>query len=214
MVDMLIIQLKVSEETSTSICNNVCCDADTDVYKQRLFTYTGQEDHLLWEEYGIKLHFPSHSSQVYIEGSVSVVSRDDEKYAFPVRSELVSAVYGISSSKPLPVPVTVQVQHCIPLPNNDEATRLGMSFMMAKKKQGPPYVFRELDGGDFRCDSCYGEIQLTHFCDIAIISHFWWWLGYPIPFFASIFYTQNDKAKFVVTQNLAAHISVSSGIVQ
>ena len=189
------------------VCNSHC-DVGIDVYKQRTFIYSGQEDDLLWEEYGIKFHFPSHTSQVSIECTVSVLSTDNSNYAFPVRSDLVSAVYGISASKQLPVPVTVQVQHCIPLHDDDEAARLGMSFMKATKKQGPPYVFHEVDGGDFRCGSSYGEIQLTHYCDIAIGIQ--WWVGYPIPFFASVFYTQNNMAKFVVTQNLRAHITVSS----
>ena len=154
------------------------------------------------------LHFPSHSSQVHIECKVSIPLRDSDKYAFPARSELVSAVYDISASQPFPVPVIVQVQHCIPLLNNDEASQLGMSFMMAHKRRGPPYVFRELDGGCFKCDSHYGEIHLTHFCSIGIAIK--WWLGRPIPFFGCVFYTQDDRATFVVTQNLAAHITVSS----
>ena len=178
----------------------------TDVYKQRQFTYTGKEDHLLWEEYGIKLHFPSHSSPVHIEGTVSVLSTDNN-YIFPEGSELVSAVYDISASSPFPAPVTVQIQHCIPLQNENEASRLGMSFMTASTEEGPPYVFHELSGGEFKYGSFYGEVQLTHFSKFA--ERIRWRLGRPIPFFASIYYPQNDRASLVVTQNLAAHITVS-----
>ena len=181
------------------------------IYKQRTFIYTGQEDRLLWTEYGISLYFPStpsQESQVLIEGTVSVRSAEDHNYRFPVRSDLVSAVYGITADKEFPVPVTVQIEHCIPLHDDDEAARLGMSFMTASRKQGPPYEFRDQDGGSFRSGSSFGEITLFSFSYIVIRVK--WWLGRTLPFFASVFYTNHDKAFFVVTQNLAAHITVSS----
>ena len=188
-----------------------------DVYKQKTFIYTGQEDCLSWKEYGITLYFPStpslqsnvtpsQESKVPIEVTVSVRSTEDDNYIFPVRSDLVSAVYGITADKKFPVPVTVQVEHCIPLHDDDEAARLGMSFMTASL--GPPYVFHDRDGGSFRSGSLYGEITLSSFSDIAI--RIKWWVGFTLPFFASVFYTNPDKALFVVTQNLAAHIAVSS----
>ena len=184
----------------------VYCNVYTGVYKHRKFTYAGDEDHLLWEEYGIKLHFPPCASEVHIEGTVSVLSVDDDNYKFPEGYELVSAVYNVSANKPFPYPVTIQLQHCVPLHNDDDASHLGMSFMIADTEQGPPYVFRELCGGVFRCGSSYGEIQLSHFSILAI---FWWYLGYPIPFSGSIYHFEDNTASIVVTQNLAAHISVS-----
>lgn len=178
----------------------------TDVYNQRNFTYTGKEDHLLWEAYGINLHFPSHSSDVTIEGKVRVLSIDNEKCEFPEESELVSAVYDISSKELFPVPVTVQLQHSIPLQDDNKTKR--MSFVIDDTQQGPPYVFSELCGGDFKCGSSYGQIQLRHFCKLGVIIKRI--LSRPIPFYADIYYTQNDRANFVVTQNLEAHINVSS----
>ena len=68
-------------------------------------------------------------------------------------------------------------------------------------------MFQELSGGEFRCGSPYGEIQLTHFSKFAEIIK--WNLGRPIPFCASVYYLQQHRASFVVTKNLAAHITVS-----
>ena len=141
----------------------------TDVYKQRQFTYTGKKDHLSWEEYGVKLQFFPCTSDVYIEGTVSVLSVDDDNFKFPEGTELVSAVYDIAANKPFPVPVKVGIQHSIPLQDEKEASRLGMTFVIASTQQGPPYIFRELSGGDYRPTSSYGEIQLTHFSRIAQI---------------------------------------------
>jgi len=181
---------------------------DTDVYKQKSFTYTGKSFDLLWEKYGVKLHFPSYTSEVYIEGAVSVLSVNDDHYKFPEGTELISAVYDIVATKQFPVPVKVEIQHCIPLQDENKASCLGMSFVIANTEQGPPYIFHELKGGNFSPVSSYGEIQLTHFSRIAQIIK--WQLGRPIPFFAGLYFPQNDQANFVVTQNLAAHITVSS----
>ena len=179
----------------------------TDVYKQRHFTYTGKNDHLFWEEYGIKLQFFPYTSEIHIEGAVSVLSVDDDNCKFPEGTELVSAVYDIAANKPFPVPVKVEIQHCIPLQDENEASRLGMTFVIANTQQGPPYIFRELSGGNFAPRSSYGEIQLTHFSRLSQIIR--WRLGHPIPFFAGLYFPRNDQANFVVTQNLAAHITVS-----
>ena len=161
----------------------------------------------MWEAYGINLHFSPHFSYVTIEGTISVLSIDDDNYQFPEGSELVSAVYDISADKLFPAPVTVELQHCIPLHHDNEAPHIGMTFVIADTQQGPPYRFHELQGGGFRCGSSCGEIELSHFSKLAVIIK--WRLGRPIPFFSGIYYTQNDRANFVVTQNLAAHITVS-----
>ena len=149
------------------------------------------------------MHFPS-SSAVHIDGSVSVITTDNDKYIFPEGCELVSAVYNISTSKPFPEPVTVKLQHCVPTDNEIEAS--AMSFVIADTAQGPPYKFCPQNGGSFTCGSSCGEIQLTHFSMPAVIR---WLLGRPIPFSASVFYLPKSVASFVVTKNLQAHISVS-----
>ena len=105
------------------------------------FTYSGKQNSLLWNEYGIKLQFPSNLTKVNIEGTVSVLSTDDESYIFPEGSDLVSAVYNISANKPFPEPVTVKLQHCVPIDSAKEASL--MSFVIANTEQGPPYKFQE-----------------------------------------------------------------------
>ena len=182
-------------------------DDGTGVYKQREFIYIGKKDQLLWDEYGIVLQFPSTPVEVRIEGRVSVMSTDDDNYIFPEDSELASAVYNISANKAFPEPVTVKLQHCVPIDSANEVT--SMSFVLASTEQGPPYKFESLSGGSFKQGSSYAEIQLTHFSVLAIIMWCKWKLGRPLPFFASVYYFQNGTASFVVTKNLEAHISVS-----
>lgn len=183
--------------------NTVC----TDVYKQRSFIYTGKEVQLHWEEYGIKLHFFPCTSDVYIKGTISVLSVDAENYKFPEGTGLVSAIYDIVADKPFPVPVTIEIQHCVLLQDENEVPHLGITFVIADAQKGPPYIFHELCHGDFKPRSTCGEIQLTHFCILGIIIK--WWLSRPILCFASLYYPQNDMAVLVVTKNLRAHITVS-----
>ena len=152
----------------------------------------------------MELHFPSHTSAVHIEGTVSVLSADDDNYKFPEGSELVSAVYDISTSRPFPEPVTVRLQHCVPL--DSEKVASAMRFVIADAAQRPPYTFHPQSDGSFRRGSSYAEIKLSHFCMPAVIL---WWFGYPIPFSARVYYLQNSMARLVVTKNLKAHKTVS-----
>jgi len=154
------------------------------------------------------LHFPFTLPEVQIEGAVSVLSTDDNIYAFPKGSHLVSAVYNISANKTFPEPVMVRLQHCVSIYGVNEAS--AMSFVIANTAQGPPYQFRPLNGETFKHGSSYAEVQLAHFSILAIIitwrNRMW---SLPIPCFAGVYNLQNGRAHFVVTLNLEAHISVS-----
>lgn len=178
----------------------------TGIYDQRQFTYIGEEDHFLWEEYGIELLFPSCDSEVYIEGTVSVLSFDVSTYKFPKGYELVSAVYDIKANKTFPRPLTVKLQHSVPIHDEKEAKL--MSFVKASSEQGPPYTFEPI-GGDFHCESSYGLIELNHFSQLATVLwyDFWWYLGYPEVFRGCI-YCPNQFSTFVVTRNLPANKKV------
>ena len=175
-----------------------------DIYQQRRFTYTGTETQLSWDECGIKINFPSCTATVHIEVTVSVLSTDNN-FLLPDGSELTSAVYDISADKPFLKPLTIQIQHCVPL---NDAPPTGMSFAIANTQQGAPYTFRPLEGV-FRCGSSYGEVQCTHFSIFTIISTIKWWLGQAISFAASIHYFKDGYARFAVTKNLQVHINVS-----
>ena len=169
---------------------------------EKRFVYTGQESDLVWEDCGIMLHFPATPCETNIEVSVGVVMIVDEKFILSDKREFVSAVYKITASDVFPAPVTVRMQHCVVLPQHDEAFLTGLTFVIAH--DGPPYEFKALPGGRFSCESSYGEVELSEFSYLATV---WWWLGWPMSFFVGVFYHQNITANFVVTKNLNAHIS-------
>ena len=84
------------------------------------------------------------------------------EFEFPKGSELVSAVYVISISKPLLKPLTINIQHCVALETPEQCNSL--QFMRAPLNNGiPPYQFEVLSGGHFTTESQYGSISHTNF---------------------------------------------------
>ena len=179
-----------------------------DVYKERKFVYTGEKSQLLWEEYGIKVHFPPTHLPTHIDVTVSVLSPDD-RYVIPEECDLVSALYDISADQQLPVAVTVEIEHCVPIENDSEVSTLGMTHIIARNT--PPYVFSEINEGSFEP---YSKMQLDHFTGLGtVVRSIKWGLGRAIPFYAALFYFRDSRANFVVTKNLQAHISVRKRII-
>ena len=190
------------------------------MYNGHEFIYCGKELHLLYEDYGIRLHF--HEIEMDKEVSVTVsLNTSGDDYSLPENSEFVSAVYGICISGELPSPVTIEIQHCFPLRDSNAASLL--SFVRFETKYGPPYQFTVIKGGRLKPDSFYGEIELTRFSYIAIIrffggfSTFFWSLFRGVSessiYCASVYRKQISPTKYeshiVVTKDVAAHNTVS-----
>ena len=90
------------------------------------------------------------------------------QFTFPEETELISAVYSISITKPLLKPVKLEIQHCAHLVTKDHTGYL--SFVTASSKQPVlPYQFQALKGGQFYPGNQYGSISLSHFCFFGII---------------------------------------------
>ena len=89
------------------------------------------------------------------------------EFEFPEDSELVSAVYGISISKPLLKPLTVSIQHCVLLETPEQCNSL--QFVRAPIDDAIlPFQFKFLPGGHFTPGNQYGSISLSQFCLIGI----------------------------------------------
>ena len=118
----------------------------------------------------------------------------------------MSAVYDISATQPFPDNITVELEHCVDLKDNNEASLLQMSFAVADTKHGPPYQFHTLAGGRFGVGQ-YGRIQLNRFSMLVMLmDNIKWYAGYPICFFAGMYYRPDNRVLFVAARNLEAHI--------
>ena len=130
-----------------------------DLFTGKSFVYTGMKKHFVWDEAGISLHFPYASCDKQIKISVAVVEIEED--ILPMRYRLMpkaSAMYRITTSDTLPVPVKVRMQHCAVLEEEDSLVHI-----VAHDHDGPPYHFELLPGGKFPLGSSYGEIELSKF---------------------------------------------------
>ena len=79
--------------------------------------YNGTECTLSCEENGIKINFPEHRINVLVM-SLNISS---DNCIFYDNAELVSAIYRVCISEPLPRPVTVEMEHCVTLSDTEDA---------------------------------------------------------------------------------------------
>ena len=89
------------------------------------------------------------------------------EFHFPKHTELVSAVYAISLSKPLLGSVQLEIQHCVSLVKEEHLEYL--SFVTSSLKSAMFYDFTLEDGGTFNLKEQYGSLSLSHFCLKAIV---------------------------------------------
>ena len=124
-----------------------------------------------WTDGGFKLDVPHGTLPAEATPCrINVKASMSGQFEFPDNSELVSAIYWISTLKNFRFskPLTVQIQHCGTAENTDDSD---LSFVVAKCTQPDlPYKFKFLDGGLFVPNSSYGSISVTHFSGLAIVS--------------------------------------------
>ena len=87
------------------------------------------------------------------------------KFEFPEDSKLISGVCYISSSSQFNKPVTVQLEHCANITDEEQAEYL--SFVVAESV--PPFKFEYLPGGSFCPGSQFGTINIRKFSLLAIV---------------------------------------------
>ena len=152
--------------------------------------YTGEAcSHV--SQNGISFHFPASESKCRVELRYKVVNDD---YVLPKGYEdmpLVSSMFKITTSDELPVPVTVQMEHCAIIEEDDS-----LVHMIAHGP--PPYHFKLLPEGKFPLGECYGEIQMKKFCTLTQAQK----RRGPMSLSVHIVYHSYCSATFVATKNL------------
>ena len=125
---------------------------------------TNEEQHILWEEYGLRLHIPH---DVLPEGQshsdLTIAVSVSGNFQLPEDCVLVSAVYSVShdlGDKKLKNPVTLEMQHC--------ATSAASNNLQVLRANDNSNKFEVVAGGIFTYDDCCGKIELYHFSSFAI----------------------------------------------
>ena len=87
---------------------------------------------------------------------------------FPKNTQLVSAVYSISVSKPLLKPLRLEMQHCVDIRSSAHTKYL--KFAVASVDQSNlPYEFVPVDGGKFVSEEWYGTIERKMFSPVCVL---------------------------------------------
>ena len=89
------------------------------------------------------------------------------EFILPEDTELVSAVYAISVSKPLLTPVQLEIQHCVSTDKPADSNYL--SFTTAPSDQASCEFQPVKEAGEFSIGSSYSSIYVTEFSRWSII---------------------------------------------
>ena len=121
---------------------------------------------LNWEKYGLKINVQKETIPENTE--LTALALVGGQFLFPKNTQLVSAVYGISVSKPLLKPLRLEMQHCVHIQSSAHTKYL--KFAVASVDQSNlPYEFVPVDGGKFVPEEWYGSIKHKKFFLICIL---------------------------------------------
>ena len=117
------------------------------------------------DDYGIKINVLEETAPFEIV-EVAVVVLVGGQFKFPNKKKLVSAIYGISLSKPIHQPLQLQIQHCVDISSHTK----NLSFAIAPTDTPTlPYKFKTVEGGKFIAGSYYGSIERKEFSLVCVL---------------------------------------------
>lgn len=170
--------------------------------------------------YGFKLHIPEGSLPAEVaETKLNVQVSLSGQFQMPPGYELLSAVYWVYCPHKFTKPLTVEIQHCAVLSNDQQCAQLSFASTKCSQKE-LAYMFKVRDGGAFSHHCSYGCLSLTHFSGLAIIARFLQRsLGMLEQYCGRVYISKelevdDYKVHFVITKDLDAHRTVSISIVQ
>ena len=123
---------------------------------------------LNWEEYGLRITIPHEAVPLYDNVEIAITALVGGEFILPEDTELVSAVYAISVSKPLIKSVQLEIQHCVSIEKPADCNYL--SFATAPISDEASCEFQPVKGaGEFSIGSRYGSIYITEFSLWSVI---------------------------------------------
>ena len=157
---------------------------NNEVIAEKTVKVTNEEQHIVWEGYGLRLHIPPNSlpedcSELQLNMTVSRAidcGLPDED------GILVSAVYSFSHNlgeRKLRQKATLEMQHCA----QGSYTPL---CIVQSDSIVPPHKFQTLRGGKFDSSDRYASIELDHFCSFGV--YFAWLFHRNLSTRATLFY--------------------------
>ena len=167
---------------------------------------------LKWPGYGFYIDVPEGSLSPGVTANVTVRVIFGDHFKLPENSQLISAIYWVSSSTEFLKEVSVNIQHCAVITSEEQL--LDFKFIIAKGFQKvPPYHFKESEGF-FSTHTQYGTIKLKQFSKISAIGP----ANVETLFTGLMYYKESIQTnslsvdfRFVVVNNLEAYLQVRVG---
>ena len=137
-----------------------------EVYRETVLEVVGDKPQKVeWPGYGFFIEVPEGAVPPGVTVSVGVKVIMAGQFKIPENSQLISAIYWVSSSVVFLKEVAVNIQHCAIIHNEDQCSKF--KFIIAKCSQKElPYAFREREGL-FNSHTQYGTIKLKQFSIVA-----------------------------------------------
>ena len=133
------------------------------VVGERRFTVTGDNSAftLDWIKFGLRIEIPKGSLLAGSTTELHVKAIIGGDFILPPDCYLVSGIYQISSSEQFKKNFTLHLPHAAIIKSEEEASYF--RFYTADCSSGPPYEFKEMEGGYFRPHSNSATIDVHHF---------------------------------------------------
>ena len=166
------------------------------VIAEKIVKVTNEEQHIVWEGYGLRLHIlpnslPEDCSDLQLNMTVSR-ARDGE---LPDEDGiLVSAVYSFSHNigeRKLRKKATLEMQHCV------VSGSYAPLCIVQSDQVTAPHKFFAIDGGNFSSTDGYASIELDHFCSFSV--YLKWFISsliWNIKCCAVLYYTNIQRQSF------------------
>ena len=100
---------------------------------------------------------------------IAIVALVGGQFEFPKGTQLVSAIYAISVSKPLNEPLRVDMQHCVNITRPSQTRNVKFAIAPVNTPS-LPYQFEIVEGGEFIVNSFYGSIHRLKFSLLGILA--------------------------------------------
>ena len=140
-----------------------------EVYEETVLEVLGDKPQKLdWPGYGFYIEVPEGALSPGVTASVAVKILLGGKFELTEDSQLISAIYWISSSEEFLKEVAVNIQHCAIITSVEQFSEL--KFIVARcSQENLPYKFKEKDGL-FSIHTQYAAIKAKQFSFFAIKS--------------------------------------------
>ena len=137
------------------------------VYKETVFEFMGDKPQKLeWAGYGIYIEVPEGALPPGVTASVTIKVIADGQFQFPENRQLISALYWVSSSEEFLKELSVNIEHCAVIKNEDQCSTF--KFIIVKSSDEVlPYRFREREGV-FNPHTQYGAFNLKQLSLVGV----------------------------------------------